>query len=144
MKHPLFLQGKPVHICKAGCCGPEECHDRGVSIEKATELFRLVIFTHVRQPALSKWTSVDPAIRRLSLHVLFHGITRRAMQRALRLRETSDIEDFVAEAVAPAIQTPTVHRRLQTSRDQVATRLCSNRLQTAVGECFPGWRIALP
>ena len=45
------------------------------------------------------------------------------MQRALRLRETSDIEDFVAEAVAPAIQTPTVHRRLQTSRDQVATRL---------------------
>ena len=44
------------------------------------------------------------------------------MQRALRLRETSDIEDFVAEAVAPAIQTPTVHRRLQTSRDQVAAR----------------------
>ncbi len=133
-----------MHICKAGCCGPEECHDRGVSIEKATELFRLVIFTHVRQPALSKWTSVDPAIRRLSLYVLVHGITGRAMQRALRLRETSDIEDFVAEAVAPAIQTPTVHRRLQTSRDQVATRFFSNRLQTAAGECFPGWRFALP
>ncbi len=65
------------------------------------------------------------------------------MQRALQLRETSDIEDFVAEAVAPAIQTPTVHRRLQTSRDQVATR-SSNRLQTAVGECFPGWRFDLP
>ena len=132
-----------MHICKAGCCGTEECHDRGVSIEKATELFRLVIFTHVRQPALNKWTSVDPAIRRLSLYVLVHGITGRAMQRALRLRETSDIEDFVAEAVAPAIQTPTVHRRLQTSRDQVANRF-SNRLQKAAGECFPGWRFALP
>ena len=65
------------------------------------------------------------------------------MQRALRLRETSDIEDFVAEAVALAIQTPTVHRRLQTSRDQMATRF-SNRLQSAAGECFPGWRFALP
>ena len=64
------------------------------------------------------------------------------MQRALRLRETSDIEDFVAEAVAPAIQTPTVHRRLQTSRDQVTARF-SNMVQKAVGDCVPGWRFAL-
>ncbi len=56
------------------------------------------------------------------------------MQRALRLRETSDIEDFVAEAVAPAIQTPTVHRRLQTSRDQVAIRF----FEQASDSC---WRV---
>ncbi len=58
------------------------------------------------------------------------------MQRALRLPETSDIEDFVAEAVAPAIQTPTVHRRLQTSRDQVATRFVRTGFRKLMASAF--------
>ena len=73
------------------------------------------------------------------------------MQCALRLRETSDIEDFVAEAVAPAIQTPTVHRRLQTSRDQVAARFifrtCFRKLLASaflVGEVLSHDALPLP
>ena len=58
------------------------------------------------------------------------------MQRTLRLAETSDIEDFVAEAVAPAIQTPTVHRRLQTSRDQVAARLFRTGFRQLLASAF--------
>ena len=144
MKHPLI------------CCKESQCTSarQGAAAQVSVSIVgspsigprscsNSLLFTPIRQPALNKWTSVDPAIRRRSLHVLFHGITRRATQRALKLPETSDIEDFVAEAVAPAIQTPTVHRRLQTSRDQVAARF-SNMVQKAAGECFPGWRFDFP
>ena len=69
-------------MCPPGCCGDRgvgACADRAVSVQKATDLARLITDAHMGVPALNNYTKVDPVLRKLCLLVNFFGLMPRAV-----------------------------------------------------------------
>ena len=113
--HSTIIRGRLVHLCPAGCCGEVACADREKSIARAFDLYERVALTMITVPASNKWTSMDRNLRKEALLLSLWGITRRAMQRALKVDETDDPDVSIVVAAAPALQSPGVHKVLESA-----------------------------
>ena len=113
--HSTIIRGRLGHLCPAGCCGEVACADREKSIARAFGLCERVALTMITVPASNKWTSMDRNLRKEALLLSLWGITRRAMQRALKVDETDDPDVSIVVVAAPALQSPGVHKVLESA-----------------------------
>jgi len=105
---------KAVHVCPPGCCPDDDAR-----WDKAYELYVEVIYLTIRRIAENKWTTADPVVRRLLLHLSFAGITRRSLQRLMKVPETDNVLDIDPMVLAmQGMHTAGVHKAIATSQKQ--------------------------
>jgi hypothetical protein len=76
---------RPLHLCPAGCCGPTACHSREVSLQRGKTLINRVILKCITQPALNKWTKLDPAFCQATLVVVFFSLIKSALEAKVKM-----------------------------------------------------------
>lgn len=71
---------RPLHPCPPGCCGPQACHSREVSLEKAKAHVDKHVLRSIGEPASNKWTKMDPACAQATLMACFFSFIKDALQ----------------------------------------------------------------
>ncbi len=124
-----------------GCYGAAACASREVSVARAAELVNAVILRLPGIPAKNKWTTVDPAIRKVCRMTLFCGVISGAFAAKVPARRRSAPQPLERDSDAVQGYHERARRRAERAQRFLASDNAAEELLFWVILCDPAMRV---